>query len=169
MNYLAELEGIIGTILGIIVGAMVSYFQTNFGRIKGFFEGSKYYFNVEILDENDTVVKKKMLNGINSTQFIFFSKLDLYNSSNTKKILRNIKFCVETNKGTLYEELTDENLNTLQILNLDAKSIVTFPIFISLLRNSERELIFTNEISSLYLEYENEKGKKKRVKIHNNF
>ncbi|ALV20777.1 hypothetical protein [Carnobacterium antarcticum] len=165
ITLLKEFEGIIGTLLGIVVGTVISYIQNNTGKIKIFLTESKYYFTESNLDGNDRVIYIEKKDGTNSHDFDFASNIEIYNSSNTRKILRNIKLFIETTNGIEYKKLFVENNNFFDVLNVEAKSIVRYHIYAHEDRFAETESIFLNEIIALYIEFENEKGKKQRYKI----
>lgn len=167
IRILKEFEGIIGTLLGIVVGTVISYLQNNTGKIKIFLTESNYYFTESNIDKNDRVTYTEKKDGTNSHDFDFSSNIEIYNSSNTRKILRNIKLFIETTNGIEYKKLFVENNDFFDVLNLEAKSIVSYHIYAHEDRFAKSENIFLNEIIALYIEFENEKGKKQKYKIKN--
>lgn len=159
------MDGIIGTVVGLIVGAIISHFQTNYGKIQISFLNPTYYFEKVELNKDDRVVYEKTVENRNAHMFYFDSVIELYNSANSRKILRNIKLCIETNKGNKYYDIYTDNGTPFKSLNIDAKSIVTHDIVTKIERSARVEKLFEDKILSVYLVYNDEKNKKNKMKI----
>lgn len=170
---LKEFEGIIGTLLGILLGTIISYFQNNYGKINIFQTESEYYFSetrLVTMNHDDTrIVTEKVGNGDRSSEFNFRSNIEIYNSSNTRKVLRNIRLCVESNKGFEYKKLYTDSHEAFEVLNIEAKTITSYNIYSNESRSKNTEGLFFNKIDTVYIEYENTKGKTHRLEVENLF
>lgn len=167
IKVLTEFEGIIGTIIGVLVGSVTSYFQNNSGKIKAFFTEAHYSYQ---LVEDDGIGGEKVIileDEEKATTFNFYSSIELYNSSNTKKNLRDIKLFIEMKKNKEYLKLQlDDGLATsFDILNIEAKTIVEYTIYAGANNSEERKKIFENKLKNLYIEYKDTNGRRHKFKI----
>ena len=72
MNYMPQIIGVAGTLLGVILGRVLSYFSGHVGGIKIFIDSSEYR-------------KSK------SEEYAYILKLLIYNTSQQPKYIRNLR------------------------------------------------------------------------------
>ena len=105
-DIIIALVGVGGTIGGTIVGAILSWLGTliaNRGKINIYINSYKGNF----LHMGDPKIYENE-NSFNSKSYNYDLSLDMYNSSNSNKILRDIKVCFCNSKRTM---LVDKPIN----------------------------------------------------------
>ncbi len=157
-NYIPQIIGIFGTLLGTTVGWFLKYLQDNVGKIifsvnsfTDFKDQSEHYAYASNLFICNHCIKPKYITNI-KVQFFNNNKL-LFESSP--------KYANE--KNPFMSILTNETINTLN-LNFNVPEHICICDLIE-----KNNLIKLKNANKLVFVYENEKGRKKKIKIKNNF
>lgn len=170
ITVLSAVIGVIGTILGTILG----YALNSWGN-----KGKISILNIKL---DETYQKTDGLGSIVETDNIleanyynFIISLNVYNSSNNIKIMKEIKFhlyngselikvCVPYDETTKRTNALRNIRDKMQPVNLPPKTInpLTLSCFFD-----DRDFILQSTPISISISYENEKGKTKYVKIKN--
>lgn len=169
--FISNFEGIIGTLLGVIVTFALTNIFKNIGRVKAYFnEYEDKYWRME-----KGAIEVLGIREISKAEYYDYSfRIELYNNSESIKILRNLKLKIDTSKKVIYGKLNDSSKKEVSqyrniekevnIINVPPKQIVEF----SLEGSVEISIDEDEKINKVSFYAENEKGKSYK-KIVKNF
>ena len=173
LNIIKEFEGIIGAILGSIGTLIATDILKRKGKLNIYlmdFKG-KYWYREK--DHYDLTTTKTKDNVLNSYKFEFI--IDVYNSNELPKIMRDIKICIYKNKTLLNEvDVNDEETRRISchcvmvdkttVFNINGRQSYNIKLSAEL---PEEETHKLKDGLILKLKYKNEKGKNKYFEIFN--
>lgn len=172
--YIKEFEGIIGAILGSVATLIVTDILKRKGKLKIYLINSNgdYHYYENVLRGSTT---KKTKNSV-IDYFKYDFTIDIYNSSELPKIMREIKVNVYKNKELLKEiEVKDEStrrltsarcvtVDNLNLYNISAKESVSFDLSVDLPSDIAEKL---KDGLILKMCYKDEKNKSKYFELFN--
>ena len=161
--------GVVGTILGTILGWVLNSIS-NKGKLKIYISSWKDNFQY---NDTGSMVPSKSKEQTESYHYDLI--LDLYNPSNETKILRNIKVEFGDGKSILYTSIPKDDAtkrwngpvafyDSIVPLNIPPKTIIQLKLHDGAW-DTDGGLDFIWNTQIIYLIYDNEKGKKKRMVI----
>ncbi len=167
-----EFEGIIGAILGSTITLIITDILKKKGKLKIYlndFDG-KYWYNSKDNHYGPTTSKK---DGTNIESFRFEFDIDVYNSSELPKIMRDLKINIYKNKELLKEvDVNDEEtrrvvsrcitVDKTTIYNIPAKESYNFKLSAEI---PEDIAFMMKDGLIIKLKYKNEKNKNIYFKI----
>ena len=135
ITFISKFEGIIGALMGVVATLITTQLIKNLGRIEFYFneyEDKLWRFDrggIEILDKSDT---------IKAEYYDYKFRIELYNSSESIRILRDLRIGFQLEDKFIYGKLNnsdeiihDKFRNTtheLNIINIPPKQIVEINI-----------------------------------------
>lgn len=161
--------GVIGTILGTILGWVLNSLSTK-GKLKIYV--SSWKDNFQYNDTGSMVPSKSK----EQTEYYHYDlTLDVYNSSSETKILRNIKIEFGDGKDILHISIPKDDASkrwsgpvafydSIVPLNVPPKAIIQLKLHDGAW-HTDGGLDFIWNTQIVYLTYDNEKGKKRRMII----
>lgn len=161
--------GVIGTILGTILGWVLNSLSTK-GKLKIYVSSWKDNFQY-----NDTGSMVPSKSKEQTECYHYDLTLDVYNSSGETKILRNVKIEFSDGEDILYTSVPKDDAtkrwngpvafyDTIVPLNIPPKAIIQLKLHDGAW-SSDGGLDFVWNTQIVYLAYDNENGKKKRITI----
>ena len=159
--------GVIGTLVGVFIVFILNKISRS-GKIKIFQNEIKYTFS-----ERDGFGGSKPTRKItNKTDSLHIDlNIEIYNSSEERKIMRDIKFIVKSNKKEIKTKILDSSTtrfgagqfitDSLELLNINPKEIIQKKIGVSAKENFQEFLD-----SNWYITYKNHKQKIKKIKVN---
>lgn len=167
-----EFEGIIGAILGSVATLIATDFLKQKGKLKIYlmdFKG-QYWYNSKEKHYGPTTSKK---DGTTIDSFRFEFIIDIYNSSELPKIMRDLKICIFQRKKLIKEiDVNDEDTRRTvsRCITVDKTTIFNFngkeSYNIKLSAEIPEDVAFMLKNGLIIkLKYKNEKNKDKYVKI----
>ena len=167
-----EFEGIIGAILGSAFTLIITDILKKIGKLKIYlnnFEG-RYWYNSKD-DRYEPTTSKKYGTSIESFRFKF--DIDVYNSSELPKIMRDLKISIYKNKKFLKEvNVNDEETRRVvcRCITVDKTTIFNIPAKesynLKLSAEIPEDIAFMMKDGLIIkLKYKNEKNKNKYFKI----
>lgn len=133
--FVSKFEGIIGALMGVVATLITTQLIKNLGRVEFYFneyQDKLWRFDrggIEILDKSDA---------IKADYYDYKFKIELYNSSESIRILRDLKIGFQLEEKIIYGKLNnsdktihDEFRNTtheLNVINIPPKQIVELNI-----------------------------------------
>jgi predicted small secreted protein len=172
IEYIEKFEGIIGALLGVVVTLITTQLLKNIGKVNFYLVKDDFKFTKNIKDEIGQTYPEEC-NKQESDCCVVDFVIELYNNSDTNKILRDIRIgFYNKNKLQLsvipYDKITkrssahwvtyDELLN----VNIPAKQIIKIEI-LKYLRDDDISLIKNSD--SVFLEMKNHNGKRYKFKV----
>lgn len=166
-NHSNSIIGILGTLLGVVVGAIINQISRS-GRLKIY----PKTVNIEIHKQDmygDFIAQEKIDSDTNSVS-IYFS-LDLQNSSSEQKNGRDI-FLVIRKDGNEIKSIINElstlthtnhslHVNRIENINIPAKTIESLKLSSKL----DKDNFSFIENSTFYLEFKDSKNRLRRIKL----
>lgn len=159
MSNLQPYIGIIGTLLGVIITFTLNYIVKVKGKIYFYFKNYNIYFNKL---ENGCYVESNVLE---ARDFRYRLGIEIFNSSEVPKILReiNIKFekdkrhieCTPYTSLSLADHFRGEELKTISNINLPPKQIVSYNLSVT----KENDIEFFKGKIRVYFECRTHKNK----------
>lgn len=175
-NFIKEFEGIIGAVLGAVATLIVTDILKRKGKLNLFlmsYKGEYYYFN-EDGEGFNSITTKKGTDGLLRYYKLKFV-IDVYNSSELPKIMRNIKLKVFKGKDLIKElEIYDEDtkrmvvrcihMDNANIFNINARESYNLNLCAELPKELAEKL---KDGLIFKLSYKDEKNKEKTFEIFN--
>ena len=102
IEFIKSFEGIIGTVIGVLLGSLISFFSKKYGRISYFVNSIEIRFEKNI----DGSIEKMPLDI--ETQYASLKlDIDIYNSSDSIKVIRDIKLRFESKTNNFTKDISD--------------------------------------------------------------
>lgn len=164
------LIGVGGTIAGTILGWILNSISQK-GKLKFFISSWKNRF-----EYNDTGSMVPSLSKEQTELYCFELTLDIYNSSRNTKIMRNIKVVFSDKKKELKSFTPKDNstrhhsgainlYDDVSPLNIPPQTVMQIKLYDGVWKKN-KELDFIWDVKKVYLKYENDRGKTKRILLH---
>jgi len=151
-----KFEGIIGALLGVVVTMLMNEYLKSKGKIRFYFQD----FKLKYLEKNSEGGYEECEKEKDYTLVRYNFKVQLYNSSENRKILRDIKIVFVGNKGTIYnivqntdsrrvnfDRLISDDVN---IINLNPKEIIEIGLE-GQISKSSGDIKILRDIDKIYL------------------
>lgn len=174
--FIKEFEGIIGAVLGVVATLVTTDILKRIGKLNIYVMNStgKFYYNVDGLIQEEIESKEDELYGYNHKLV-----LNLYNSSDNPKILRDLKMNVFNEEKFLFSiDMQDEDTRRIsagmsradnaKIYNIEPKVAIELNLSFYLTKEDYRK-INNNKKIRFVISYINDKNKIKKIDIFNNY
>ena len=143
-DYTPQFIGIIGTLLGVFLGWLLSYFTNNKGKIKIFMDNAVFSKSEH-------------------RQFAYIIQLSIYNNSLKQRSIRETEIHFIENQQTVYKEIPRQKEDNANLKPFEYKTINICGIIEG--DNYNR----VSRANKVMLYYQNEKKRRHCVKIENKF
>jgi hypothetical protein len=159
-----EFEGIIGVVFGSVATLVTSHLLKNIGQLHIYFD----YWDAYYQGRDSSGGVKRVDPGDQPFTFEFFFEVDIYNSSDNFKILRNVCASFER-KGkeqleTLLYQSKSLKIDEIKVVNVSPKTILHFDLYGYI---GEDQLDKILNADKVYLKFLNEKNRTIRKLISN--
>lgn len=171
VNLIKEFDGIIGGIIGAVAGSvsilLITQLQKTFGRLHIYLNN----WNAEFKTQGRTGEHIKAGPDDKLCQYEFSFELELYNSSDNFKIMRDVRICFERNGIKLFEDfpyisniqelfMSQFAAEQLRVINVEPKKIVHFDLYGNIGENHLEQIKNVDAIYFLCLDEKNKKIRK---------
>ena len=158
-DYTSEVIGIVGTLLGTILGWLLSLITNNIGKI---------FVYSDSFDEQRS----------SNEEYAYIVKLFIYNNSPKQQCMRNIKVAFAKNRWkTIFESTPSEGVCDFDTIRIHSKNKVGM---LTIASNSQCQFFLSDLISSehytklsdvkrLYLIYNDKNNRRRKILIKTNF
>jgi hypothetical protein len=168
VTILASAIGVGGTILGTILGYLLNSWN-NKGKL--YFTNIKWEEKYQKSSDFGEIIDSKKED---AEYYNFILTCNIYNSCNNIKIMKEIKMGLFYNNNLIYEFVPEDKLterysepfyirDKITPVNIAPKSVIALSLT-KWLREDELKNLFSTNI--IKLTYENEKGKRKTIKVN---
>ena len=170
-----DYEGIIGAICGTVFTLFSQYILKNIGKIYFYIN----HYDIKEFEQNEYgETTYKNVNSFDVKNLRIIIDLELYNSSEIPKTMKNILICIYDKqksvfKITPYDNKNNDNKNItsnytvskeVNVLNLEPKKCISKQFWFTV---TDSNIIRTfKEFNKIYLTYNNEKNKHKKILIN---
>jgi hypothetical protein len=171
LELIKDFEGIIGALLGVIVTLILTQLLKSVGKIRFYILDNHINLRGKI---NDWGIVADTENLDEAEYIIATIKLEVYNSSEIPKILREVKLCFFNDKQLLFDIKPDDEATRrvaaameiyepLDNINLPPKNIIVLNLRCII---PKEKLELFKQCNKIFLEVRNHKGSKDRVLLY---
>lgn len=162
ITFISKFEGTIGTLLGVIITFIFTQLTKKIGKIEFYFNEYEYKYwriyegRIENL-ENEFIEKAE--------NYDYKFRIELYNSSESIKILRDLKIGIKTGDKMIYGSVINSDLNEynefrkttheLNVINIPPKQIISFNLEGTVEKQKGVDLAQINQILFIAKDYKN--------------
>lgn len=171
LQTIKDFEGIIGAILGVIFTLITTHLLKGIGTIKIYFKD----YSIEKHEKDQMGYTRRVkTTSLDSEELIIIIELELYNSADVPKIMRNISMALYDKNKEIFKVIPyDDDKKIVRpqytqsyeadIINLEVKKCILKKFWfriddVSIISNMK-------ETNSIYIIYKDEKGKLKKVLV----